>query len=86
VEEGLLGQGFGEACFDGDGGLPGVLAALILNFSLNFRNQLGLVLPKHGVEVVILVSIPFFREAVHVELTDEGVHVAVLEVDGEDDR
>ena len=35
--------------------------------------------------VVVVVFVTFFGEAVHVQLPDEGVEIAVLEVEGKHD-
>jgi hypothetical protein len=49
---------------------------------LNLADELGLPAYEARVLVVIAVSTSLLGEAIHVELTDIGLHVLVLEVDG----
>jgi hypothetical protein len=75
---------FGKVCLNGGGGGSIFFGCLVLHLSLYFWNQVRLSLQEEWVVVVVEIFAAFFGEAVHVELPDERVQVAVLEVEGKD--
>lgn len=69
--------------FNRDGGDFQCSWSLIFDPTLNLADKLGLPAYEAGVLVVVAVSASLLGEAIHVELADIGLHVLMLEVDGQ---
>ena len=70
-----------------DGGSGGLgLGVLVLYFSLDLGDEIRLSSEEQRMVVVVVIFVAFFGKTVHVELADERVEVAVLEVEGKHDR
>ena len=67
-------------CFDGGVGGPVIFGYFVLYFSLNLGDEVRFSFTEKRVVVVVVVFVSFFGEAIHVELSDEGMHVPMLEV------
>lgn len=59
-----------------------MFAWLVLYLALDVGNQFRVQFVKILMEVEVIAFASFLGEAVHVELPDVGVHIAVLEVVG----
>ena len=60
-----------------------IFVIFILNFSLNFCDHFFFIFDKERMIVKILIFGSLFREAIHIQLSNKGMHIFMFEIDGQ---